>query len=163
VSLTNFPLVVQERFGYDNICLKAIPGCGNICEPEPLCTWKYEGDCRRYKGLKKWEEVMKQVRYFDKDTCICAIMENCCPDRCDMAEQEFLAVLLNVASGKLDKDCCVDDCVDSLSQGQLENNVALAISKMDEIMSKTPRSDYDCAKVIALAAGINEGETTPCK
>jgi hypothetical protein len=106
---------------------------------------------------------MKQVRYFDKDTCICAIMENCCPDRCDMAEQEFLAVLLNVASGKLDKDCCVDDCVDSLSQGQLENNVALAITKMDEIMSKTPRSDYDCAKVIALAAGINEGETTPCK
>jgi hypothetical protein len=162
VSLTNCPLVVQERFGYDNICVKEIPGCGNICEPEPLCTWKYEGDCRRYKKFDKWEEVTKLVRYFDKDTCICEIMEKCCPDRCDMAEQEFLAVLLNVASGKLETDCCVDDCVGNIFHDDTDTTVAVAIIAMDKLMSKTPRSDYDCAKVIALAAGINEGETI-CK
>jgi len=147
----------QERFGYDNICIKEIEGCGKVCEPEPLCYWEHDVGCRRFK---KYERELAElyeklgIRYFDEHFCHCELMEKCCPDRCDMAEQEWVALLLNIASGKLELDCCVDEC-----HGNDDSAVTVltAVQKINHFMSKHPRSEYHCTRAMALASGINHG------
>jgi len=152
VDFTNNP---AERIGYDNICL--IEGeCTDFCDPEPLCFWQHEWDCA---GLKKeeWysnftEIVDKVVTFNNKNLCVCGLLDQCCPDLCDFAEQEFAALLLNVASDRLALDCGVEECDDCTL------TIKSIIKIVDKLLSLSSRSDYDCSKALDYLTGVNLDE-----
>lgn len=141
-----------ERFGYDNICIKP-QECPPPCEPEPLCHWKYDWDCKELSKNKMWPGILRKYRIstFRPDVCVCEVLNQCCPDRCDMAEQEFMALLLNIAYGKLGPECCVLD-----SCGR-KTTVLQMVRLINRLLAYSSRSDYACSMATFLASGINEG------
>mmetsp|Transcript_11103 Transcript_11103/g.23697 ORF Transcript_11103/g.23697 Transcript_11103/m.23697 type:complete len:711 (+) Transcript_11103:134-2266(+) len=143
-----------ERAGYDNICMVE-KDCEDDCDPEPLCYWQHEWDCKDAKK-EEWygnfTELISPLQTFPKKFCLCKLLEECCADLCDIAEQEFAALLLNVASGKLSLDCGVEECDDCL------HNVSSVISMVDMLLAPSSRSDYDCSKALQYLTGINHDE-----
>ena len=147
-----------ERMGYDNICMVE-KDCKDYCDPEPLCYWKHTWNCeyaKRYKWYPRLQKYLEsgRIQTFNKHTCICDVFEDCCSDRCKIAEQEFMALLLNVASGKLSEKCCVLGCSDAQNSFVQET-----ILEVDELLKSSGRSDYDCSKAMKLLTGINEDIT----
>ena len=150
-----------ERIGYDNICIHE-GDCTDYCDPEPLCYWQHEWNCeyaKRYKWYSKFEALMKKfkIKTFNKKTCICEVLKDECEDRCDIAEQEFMALLLNLASGKLKGDCCLEGCPGLVFIRQPE--VQDVIGQVDGLLAMAGRTDYDCANAMEILTGINEDVT----
>ncbi|KAL7524956.1 hypothetical protein ACHAXR_003566 [Thalassiosira sp. AJA248-18] len=143
-----------ERAGYDNICMKE-RDCVDPCDPEPLCYWQHEWSCedaKKEEWYSNFTDLISPLETFPKKFCICKILEECCADLCDIAEQELMALLLNVASGQVSLDCGVKECDDCVY------NVSSVISMVDELLAPSSRSDYDCSKALHLLTGINHDE-----
>mmetsp|Transcript_17363 Transcript_17363/g.26317 ORF Transcript_17363/g.26317 Transcript_17363/m.26317 type:complete len:821 (-) Transcript_17363:2113-4575(-) len=140
-----------ERVGYDNICMVE-RDCTDLCDPEPLCYWQYEWSCEDAKK-EEWHsnftDLVSPLATFPKHFCICKILNQCCADLCDIAEQEFMALLLNVASGQVSLDCGVIECDDCV------HNVSSIISTVDDLLAVSSRSDYDCSKALHFLTGMN--------
>lgn len=97
-------------------------------------------------------ELVSPLETFPKKFCICKVLDECCADLCDLAEQEFMALLLNLASGQLSPDCGVRECDDCL------HNITSVVSIVDELLAPSSRSDYDCSKALQYLTGINLDE-----
>jgi hypothetical protein len=91
-----------------------------------------------------------KIDTFTEHTCVCKLLEDCCPDRCKMAEQEFMALILNVASKKLHLKCCVKHCP------WKKISVLRVISIVDDLLKKSKRTDYYCSRALELLTGINQ-------
>ena len=147
-----------ERIGYDNICMVE-KDCTDYCDPEPLCYWQHQWNCeyaeryRWFPTITKWLES-GVLGTFNERTCICDVLNGCCKDRCEMAEQELMALLLNIASGQLGWDCCVMGCA-----GDTGMSVKDIVFEADELLKLSGRSDYDCSKALKLLTGINKDFT----
>ncbi|KAL7482086.1 hypothetical protein ACHAW6_007773 [Cyclotella cf. meneghiniana] len=143
-----------ERIGYDNICIKE-KDCRDHCDPEPLCYWQYEWSCegaKKEEWYSRFTKLVSSLKTFSDKFCICKILKQQCPDLCSIAEQEFAALLLNIASTKLSPDCCVKEC-DNCVQNTLS-----VVPLIDKLLASSSRSDYDCSKALQFLTGINEDE-----
>ncbi|KAL7517067.1 hypothetical protein ACHAWX_002020 [Stephanocyclus meneghinianus] len=151
VDFTSNP---AERIGYDNICIKE-KDCKDHCDPEPLCYWRYEWSCERAKREEwylKFTNLISPLRTFSDKFCLCKILKQQCPDLCSIAEQEFAALLLNIASSKLSPDCCIKECDNCV------HNTRSIVSLIDNLLAPSSRSDYDCSKALQFLTGINQDE-----
>lgn len=85
---------------------------------------------------------------------ICSVMWTPPPrnDPCDKAETQFMALLLNIASGRIDEGCCVgSDLCSSDTVGQV-------VADIDALLSDPNRSRRDCKDAQAMADAINSGD-----
>jgi len=143
----------NERIGYDNICL--IEGEYNkICEPEPLCFWQHEWECTNLKKeewYSNFTPLVGQTSTFNKKyLCVCELLHKSSTEICAFVEQEFIALLLNIASQRLTLDCNVEQC------NKCNLTVKSIIKKVDKLLSS--RSNYDCSKALEYLTGINYNE-----
>ena len=144
-----------ERVGYDNICMRERE-CKDYCVPEPLCYWQHEWNCENAKQYRWYSKLMgtlasDDIETFNKHTCICQVLkDSTCADRCKIAEQEFLVLLLNVISGKLSHQCCVERCKED------KMKVVEVIKEIDALLKGPGRFDYSCSKALELLTGINQ-------
>ena len=74
-------------------------------------------------------------------------------DKCEQAEAQFMALLLNVCSGRIE----VCNCIDDPDLGAATVGDAVAI--IDGLLSNPARTFEDCVLAQAIAAAINEGLT----
>jgi len=145
-----------ERIGVDHICIEE-GDCTDFCDPQPSCYWKHEWQCEHAKKEEWYGNLTHMLdtsidTFSSKHLCICDVLNDCCPDLCDIAEQEFLALLLNVASGQVALGCGVVECNDCFY------SVAEILEIVDDLLSHSSRSDYDCSKALQYLTGINQDE-----
>ncbi len=74
-------------------------------------------------------------------------------DKCEQAEGQFMALLLNLASGRL----AFCNCVDDPDLGAV--TVAQAVALLDRLLANPNRTRNDCTRVQAIADRMNGGET----
>ena len=123
------------------------------CNVDPLCTWQKEQTCKESKNNGNWEtQISKSPRFFDKGACLCDLFDRNAPDRCDMAEQEYAALLLNIGSKKLDLACQARICGRSTT-------VASSLRTIYSLLAKRPRSEHSCTEAMFLASAINSGSS----
>ena len=152
VDFTSNP---AERVGYDHICLEE-GECNDSCTPEPLCYWKHEWSCQTVKQeewYQDFQSILEWINTFDsKSFCLCSVLNECCPDLCKLAEQEFAALLLNIASGLVNPDCGVKECDDCI------HTIKDMVLMVDNLLASSARSDYQCSKALHYLTGINQDE-----
>ncbi|KAL3795147.1 hypothetical protein HJC23_007375 [Cyclotella cryptica] len=151
VDFTSNP---AERIGYDNICIEE-RDCTDPCDPQPLCYWQYEWSCegaRREEWYSRFTELVSLVQTFPDKFCICKILRESCQDLCGIAEQQFAALLLNIASANLSPDCCVKECDNCVHQ------TTSIVRLVDTLLASSSRSDYDCSRALQFLTGINQDE-----
>jgi len=76
-------------------------------------------------------------------------------DKCEQAEAQFMATLLNLASGRVPEDAVATP---SSTSAATALEVAEAI---DDILSDPARTFEDCVEAQSLAASFNEGDSLP--
>jgi hypothetical protein len=84
---------------------------------------------------------------------ICSEVDSFVPpnDKCEQAEAQFMAVLLNRASGRLTGNCCISSGLTPAT------NVGGAIVEIDGLLSNPGRTFDDCVRAQAIADAINTG------
>jgi hypothetical protein len=136
-----------------------------LCEPVEPPEMRSQGYWRRQckDNLDSHEDIcafLDSVHilsdFFDEFSCdsVCGLMRVDPPERdmCRKARRQFMALLLNVASGKIAVCNCLDD-------GRTVGDVILEV---DSIMLGSPDLAA-CEYAKTLADGINTGETVvPC-
>eukprot|EP00804_Cyclotella_cryptica_P011120 CCRYP_019063-RA/>CCRYP_019063-RA protein AED:0.32 eAED:0.06 QI:0/-1/0/1/-1/1/1/0/725 len=163
ILLTNIEAIVLpldfsdnplERIGYDNICIVEVD-CTHHCDPKPLSYWQYEWSCaaaNQEVWYSTFTALFSNMETFPDNGNICQILSSNCSGHCGLAEQEFTALLLNIASGKLSLDCCVKECDNCV------HNTASIMQLVDTLLALSSRSDYDCSRALQFLTGINQGE-----
>jgi hypothetical protein len=136
-----------------------------LCEPVEPPQMRSQGYWRRQckSDLDSHEDICAHLDsvhvlagLYDAFNCdsICDLMRVDPPERdmCRKARRQFMALLLNVASGKLAVCNCLDD-------GRTVGDVILEV---DFLLMESPNQDA-CEYAKTLADGINTGETVvPC-
>lgn len=74
-------------------------------------------------------------------------------DKCEQAEAEFMTLLMNRASGRIEDACCVG--------GSGTGTVGEAIIAISTLLGNTDRTDADCRLAEAMATDVN-GNTGVC-
>jgi hypothetical protein len=72
-------------------------------------------------------------------------------DKCEQAEAQFMALLLNTCSGRLGRSCCIE------IEGEDVETVGDAIDLVDGLLSSRLRNFRDCVRAQAIADAINTG------
>ncbi len=70
-------------------------------------------------------------------------------DKCEQAEAQFMALMLNTCSGRLQRACCMD------SSFTPATTVGAAIDEIDALLSNPGRTFSDCVRAQAIADDIN--------
>jgi hypothetical protein len=72
-------------------------------------------------------------------------------DKCQQADAQLMALLLNACSGRLDRACCIDSSLTSAV------TVGEAIDEIDALLANPGRRFRDCVRAQAIADAINTG------
>jgi len=83
---------------------------------------------------------------------VCDIILPGTPDSCADAEEEFMALLLNLASDRL----CVEQPIDAASTSSLD--VYEAVGEIDTLLANPSRSTEDCEGAADIASEISGGQ-----
>ena len=134
------------------------PGVARRCEPLTQGFWKRQckkphpsGEPGKLPGYVACVESAATFSGLSGVAGLCAQLEpNPRNDKCEQAEAQFTALLLNRCSGRLSASCCV----------RLTNSAAAtvgeAIAEIDGLLANPARTFADCARAQSLAAAINE-------
>lgn len=86
---------------------------------------------------------------------ICAVLTTAAHDPCALAEREFMALLLNLASARL----CREQPISGSASG--EPDVGGAADLVDGLLASPGRTAGDCAEADGIAEEIDSGQVVP--
>lgn len=135
------------------------PGVGEVCEPLTQGFWKRQckgshpsGEPEKLPGYAACVSSSATFLPVADRTALCDRLHPNPPNsKCEQAEAQFMALLLNRCSGRLSPSCCV------LLSESSATTVGEAISEIDALLSNPDRSSADCVRAQSLAASVNEG------
>lgn len=128
-----------------------------ICEPHTQGFWKRQCSgshpSGEHENLPDYVSCVQTAATFDDVFGVDDLCDRLHPDppnaKCEQAEAQFMALLLNVCSGRLGRFCCLD------LDDSTATTVAQAIAEIDALLSGAPSRD-DCVLAQSIAAAINE-------
>ena len=134
-------------------------GGGERCEPHTQGFWKRQcrgshpsGESERLDGYAPCVGSMATFAGVATANDVCdRLHPNPSRDKCEQAEAQFAALLLNACSGRLDRACCIE--ADTTSG----TTVGAAISEIDALLANPARTFEDCVRAQAIADAINTG------
>ena len=131
------------------------------CDPRTHGFWKRQcrgphpsGEHERLPDYVSCVSLTATFASVASQDAICDVMWFGPPnnEKCEQAEAQFMAMLLNICSGRLDRSCCVD------SELTAAATVGEAEMEIDALLSNPDRSFDDCLLAQAMADSINTGE-----
>lgn len=148
-------------FGFASAFCAGPPSClvAPGCEPLTQGFWKRQcrgahpsGEAAKLPGYVSCvaaTATFRNVRTVDQ---ICrALNPDPSNDKCQQAEAQFMALMLNTCSGRASRSCCIDSTRTSAT------TVGAAISEIDALLSNPARTFEDCVTAQGIADDINTG------
>ena len=130
-----------------------------MCEPLTQGFWKRQ--CRgphpsgEHDKLPDYVDCVNQSLTFSSVFSVDDLCDRMYPDpnndKCEQAEAQFMALLLNICSNRLTRDCCIDTTLSPAT------TVDDAVAEIDALLSDPLRTFADCVQAQALADAINTG------
>ena len=144
------------------ICVKGEPTAG-ICEPVEDPDVRTQGFWKRvckgphpsgeHENLPDYVDCVNNTDTFADVDDVDALCDRLDPlpkkDKCEQAEAQFMALLLNICSGRVAVCNCIDD--------PDFDTVGEAADFIDELLSNPDRTFDDCVLAQAIADDINNG------
>lgn len=138
------------------------PPCGAAPTCEPLTQGFWKRQCRGPHPSGEHEQLPSRVPCVAATATFAGVAspEQLCDrlepnprnDKCEQAEAQFMALLLNACSGRLSEACCIDSpWSDAATVGE-------AIAEIDALLSNPARTFLDCVRAQGLADDINTAE-----
>ena len=153
IGSANVPISTPgTAFGPDVIT--CTPQCPS-CSPHTQGFWKRQ--CKgphpsgEHDQLPSYVETVNNTGPFTAVATVADLCDRLHPapknDKCEQAEAQFMATQLNLASGMLTINCCVD-----------ENSTAgVTVADIAALLDNPARTFQDCVQAQSLAASLNEG------
>lgn len=143
-------------FGPDEVT--CTPSCP-FCDPRTQGFWKRQcagpHPSGEHERLPDYVAEISVVEPFDAVDSVESMCERLHPaprnDKCEQAEAQFMAVLLNRASTRLSNSCCVAGDDGNTTSGAV-------VAAIEELLGDPGRTFDDCVEAQALAADLNEGD-----
>ena len=139
-------------FGPDTItCTSSCPSCS------PLTQGFWKRQCKgphpssEHDNLPSYVNSVNNVDPFTSVASVDDLCDRLHPDpknsKCEQAEAQFMATQLNLASGRLTLNCCVDG----------DSTASATVAQIESLLGNSARTFKDCVEAQSLAAGLNEG------
>ena len=137
--------------------------CTPVIDPEVRTQGFWKRVCRRPHPSGEHERLPEYVECFASTDTFAGVVDeiDLCDrlspdpknDKCEQAEAQFTALLLNLCSGRIAACNCIDD--DALGMVTIQD----AVDTIDELLSNPARTFDDCVLAQSIADGINNGAT----
>jgi len=138
-------------------------GCTPVEDPKPRTQGFWKRVCEgphpsgEHENLPDYVDCVNDAATFDAVTTVDLLCERLHPDpkddKCEQAEAQFMALLLNVCSGRVAEcNCVVDPYLGETTVGE-------AADFIDGLLSDPDRTFEDCVLAQAIADRINNGLT----
>ena len=148
------------------VCAPAVDGGTPVdagiplrCEPHTQGFWKRQcagpHPSGEHERLPDYIDAFNDALTFAGVADVGALCDRLNPapenDKCEQAEAQLGALLLNLASGRVSSDCCVASDVTTAGR------VGDAVTEADALLASAGRTFQDCVRAQEIAASINEG------
>ena len=135
------------------------PLCEPVEDPEVRTQGFWKRVCKKshpsgeHENLPDYVDCVNNTDTFADVDSVDALCDRLHPnpknDKCEQAEAQFMALLLNICSGRVAVCNCLDD--------PDLNTVGKAADLIDELLSNPNRTFGDCVQAQAIADNINNG------
>lgn len=162
-GITTVTCTAIDTCGNESVCIfdaDVAPACQPV-DPDVRTQGFWKRQCRgshpsgEEENLDEYVAGVSQTATFadvsDVDGLCTELVPDPKNDKCQQAEAQFMAVLLNVESHRVTECNCIDD----LTLGQ--STVSEAIGAIDAILSDPDRDHASCVEAQAVADRINQG------
>jgi hypothetical protein len=146
-----------ETYGFASIQCGPCAGATPTCEPLTQGFWKRQCKGPHPSGepglLPTYVACVSREATFATVATVADICRRLNPDpandKCQQAEAQFMALMLNTCSGRLGRTCCIHSTWTSAT------TVGAAIDQIDALLSQPLRTFNDCVLAQGIADDIN--------
>jgi hypothetical protein len=147
----------QREFLIFRIPLSDVVGGDGTCDPRTHGFWKRQCKGPHPSGedanLAAYASCLAATATFAGAASAADVCDALHPDpensKCEQAEAQFAALLLNACSRRLSEGCCID------TPAAAATTVGQAIDEIDALLSDPARTFQDCVRAQAIADAIN--------
>ncbi|MCZ6688300.1 MAG: hypothetical protein O7H41_01730 [Planctomycetota bacterium] len=145
---------------FNNFRVQIVPSsCEVTCDPRTQGFWKRQCENSHPSGehgkQSSYVPFINGTATFANVIDVAGICDALHPtprnDKCAQAQAQFMALLLNVASERLIRGCCIDTGMSGAM------TVGEAVTEIDALLSDPGRTREECVTAQSLADSINTG------